>query len=186
MNPQIEGGDTIWMKKEHTAHVSFVNTLGRTLSGAVLTVKGSGLLAGKHEAKWVKAGEGKKKTKRNKTSFSSSAGLVLLTEVSQVRVSHSCGRCVNLPSMQLGRKEGYGSRYCRNARRECCQVRRRSRNVTCRHIWALPSGHSVKRRCSYLPYGPSSSFFFLSLILQMERFFNPLDLLGRRAYRKCF
>lgn len=51
MNPQIEGGDSIQMKKEHTAHVSFVNTFGKTLSGAVLTVTGSGLLVGKHEAK---------------------------------------------------------------------------------------------------------------------------------------
>lgn len=51
MNPQIEGGDSIQMKKENTAHVSFVNTFGKTLSGAVLTVKASGLLVGKHEAK---------------------------------------------------------------------------------------------------------------------------------------
>lgn len=65
MNLQIEGGYSIQMKKEHTAHVSFVNTLGKTLSGAVLAVKGSGLLAGKHEAKWVKAGAGKKTPKQN-------------------------------------------------------------------------------------------------------------------------
>lgn len=51
MNPQIEGGSSVQMNKEHTAHVSFTNTFGKTLSGATLTVEGSGLLHGKHEAR---------------------------------------------------------------------------------------------------------------------------------------
>lgn len=49
--PQVEGGDSIQMKKEHTAHVSFTNTFHKTLNGAVLTVEGKGLLQGKHEAR---------------------------------------------------------------------------------------------------------------------------------------
>ena len=48
---QIEGGDSIQMKKEHTAQVSFTNKFTRALSGAVLTVEGSGLLHGKQEAR---------------------------------------------------------------------------------------------------------------------------------------
>ncbi|XP_074538299.1 protein-glutamine gamma-glutamyltransferase 5-like [Halichoeres trimaculatus] len=48
---EIEGGDTIKQNKEHTAQVSFINTFPQTLSGAVLTVEGSGLLGGKHEAR---------------------------------------------------------------------------------------------------------------------------------------
>ncbi|XP_076597691.1 protein-glutamine gamma-glutamyltransferase 2-like [Chaetodon auriga] len=50
---EIEGGDSIQMKKEHTAQVSFTNTLTKTLTGAVLTVEGCGLLQGKHEARLV-------------------------------------------------------------------------------------------------------------------------------------
>uniref|UniRef100_G3NLK6 Transglutaminase-like domain-containing protein n=1 Tax=Gasterosteus aculeatus TaxID=69293 RepID=G3NLK6_GASAC len=41
---EIEGGDSIQMKKEYTARVSFINPFTKVLSGAVLTVKGSGLL----------------------------------------------------------------------------------------------------------------------------------------------
>nr|XP_057940072.1 protein-glutamine gamma-glutamyltransferase 5-like [Doryrhamphus excisus] len=48
---QVEGGDSIQVKKEHTAVVSFINTLSKTLRGAVLTVEGYGLLAGKQEAR---------------------------------------------------------------------------------------------------------------------------------------
>lgn len=48
---QIVGGDRIQMNTEHTAHVSFINRFAKMLSGAVLTVDGSGLLQGKHEAR---------------------------------------------------------------------------------------------------------------------------------------
>ncbi|TNN52564.1 Protein-glutamine gamma-glutamyltransferase 2 [Liparis tanakae] len=48
---EIEGGDDIQMKKEHTAQVCFTNTLAKALTGAVLTVEGSGLLLGKHQAR---------------------------------------------------------------------------------------------------------------------------------------
>lgn len=51
MNPQIEGGSSVRMNKEYTAHVSFTNTFGKTLSGATLTVEGFGLLHRKHETR---------------------------------------------------------------------------------------------------------------------------------------
>ncbi|XP_042348149.1 protein-glutamine gamma-glutamyltransferase 5-like [Plectropomus leopardus] len=51
INIEIEGGDSIQMKKEHTARVFFINKFTKSLSGAVLTVEGSGLLKGKHEAR---------------------------------------------------------------------------------------------------------------------------------------
>ncbi|XP_074499061.1 protein-glutamine gamma-glutamyltransferase 5-like isoform X2 [Sebastes fasciatus] len=57
---EIEGGDSIQMKKEHTVQVSFTNTFTKTLNGALLTVEGSGLLQCKHEAKLVLLQPGEK------------------------------------------------------------------------------------------------------------------------------
>ncbi|XP_061624140.1 protein-glutamine gamma-glutamyltransferase E-like [Phyllopteryx taeniolatus] len=48
---EVDGGDSIQVKKEHQALVSFTNELNKTLSGAVLTVEGYGLLQGKQEAR---------------------------------------------------------------------------------------------------------------------------------------
>uniref|UniRef100_A0A3B4ZQM6 Protein-glutamine gamma-glutamyltransferase 5-like n=1 Tax=Stegastes partitus TaxID=144197 RepID=A0A3B4ZQM6_9TELE len=48
---EIEGGDSIQIKKQHTAQVSFSNLFISSLPGAVLTVEGSGLLQGKQEAR---------------------------------------------------------------------------------------------------------------------------------------
>ncbi|XP_061528444.1 protein-glutamine gamma-glutamyltransferase 5-like isoform X2 [Phycodurus eques] len=48
---EVDGGDSIQVKKEHKAIVSFTNELNKTLSGAVLTVEGYGLLQGKQEAR---------------------------------------------------------------------------------------------------------------------------------------
>ncbi|KAG8002897.1 Protein-glutamine gamma-glutamyltransferase 2 [Nibea albiflora] len=48
---EIEGGDSVDLKKEHTAQVFFINTFKKTLNEAVLTVEGSGLLQGKQEAR---------------------------------------------------------------------------------------------------------------------------------------
>ncbi|KAK5608275.1 hypothetical protein CRENBAI_001693 [Crenichthys baileyi] len=47
---EIEG-DSVQIKTEKTAHVTFTNKLDRPLSGAVLSVEGSGLLHGKQEAR---------------------------------------------------------------------------------------------------------------------------------------
>ncbi|XP_037627413.1 protein-glutamine gamma-glutamyltransferase 5-like isoform X2 [Sebastes umbrosus] len=57
---EIEGGDSIQMKKEHTVQVSFTNTFTKTLNGALLTVEGSGLLQGKHKARLVLLQPGEK------------------------------------------------------------------------------------------------------------------------------
>ncbi|XP_047187050.1 protein-glutamine gamma-glutamyltransferase 2-like isoform X2 [Scophthalmus maximus] len=61
---EIEGGDSIRAKKEQTARVSFTNTLTKALNGAVLTVEGSGLLSGRHQAQLdhLKPGEKIEKT----------------------------------------------------------------------------------------------------------------------------
>lgn len=48
---KIEGGDSIEMRKEYTAQVSFTNTFPKTLNRAVLTVEGFGLLQDKQEAR---------------------------------------------------------------------------------------------------------------------------------------
>lgn len=49
--PQIEGGNSIRLKKECTAHVSVSNPFTQMLKGAVLAVEGFGLMQGKHEAR---------------------------------------------------------------------------------------------------------------------------------------
>lgn len=41
------------MNKEQTAHVTFTNQLDKVLSGAVLSVEGSGLLQQKQETRLV-------------------------------------------------------------------------------------------------------------------------------------
>ncbi|XP_077371127.1 protein-glutamine gamma-glutamyltransferase 5-like isoform X2 [Festucalex cinctus] len=51
INIQVEGGDSIQVKKEHTATVSYANELNKMLNGALLTVEGYGLLQGKQEAR---------------------------------------------------------------------------------------------------------------------------------------
>uniref|UniRef100_A0A3Q3FPC3 Protein-glutamine gamma-glutamyltransferase 2-like n=1 Tax=Labrus bergylta TaxID=56723 RepID=A0A3Q3FPC3_9LABR len=81
---EIEGGDTIKLKDEHTAQVSFINTFPRTLNGAVLTVEGSGLLEGKHQARLVflKPGE---KIEKQMSIVASSPG----TKVLMATFSHS-------------------------------------------------------------------------------------------------
>ncbi|XP_040009880.1 protein-glutamine gamma-glutamyltransferase 2-like [Xiphias gladius] len=48
---EIEGGDSIQMKEQHTAQVSFTNRFTKALNESVLTVEGCGLLHGKHEAR---------------------------------------------------------------------------------------------------------------------------------------
>ncbi|XP_054602147.2 protein-glutamine gamma-glutamyltransferase 5 [Nothobranchius furzeri] len=61
---QVEGGDNIQVKKEKTAHVTFINPFNRPLSGVVLSVEGSGLLKGKQEAKLVLLQPGEKIEKK--------------------------------------------------------------------------------------------------------------------------
>ncbi|XP_068589270.1 protein-glutamine gamma-glutamyltransferase 5-like [Cebidichthys violaceus] len=74
---EIKGGDSIQMKEQHTAQVSFINTFTKTLDGAVLTVVGSGLLQGKQEARLVLLQPGQK-IEKTVTIMASSAGTKLL------------------------------------------------------------------------------------------------------------
>uniref|UniRef100_A0A3Q2QIM2 protein-glutamine gamma-glutamyltransferase n=1 Tax=Fundulus heteroclitus TaxID=8078 RepID=A0A3Q2QIM2_FUNHE len=48
---EIEGGDSVQLKKEKTVYVTFTNSLDKPMRGAVLSVEGSGLLQGKKEAR---------------------------------------------------------------------------------------------------------------------------------------
>nr|XP_046253906.1 protein-glutamine gamma-glutamyltransferase 2-like isoform X2 [Scatophagus argus] len=74
---EIKGGDSIQMKKEHTAHVSLISTFSKTLNGAVLTVKGFGLLQGKHEARLTLLQPGDK-IEKEVTIMATSPGTKLL------------------------------------------------------------------------------------------------------------
>ncbi|XP_071331573.1 protein-glutamine gamma-glutamyltransferase E-like isoform X2 [Trachinotus anak] len=84
INIEIEGGDSIEMRREHTAQVSFTNKFTKTLNGAVLTVEGSGLLHGKQEASLslLKPGE---KIEKQVSIMASSPG----TKVLMATFSHS-------------------------------------------------------------------------------------------------
>lgn len=75
---ELEGGDSIEMKKAYTAHVSFINTFTKTLNGAVLAVKGFGLLQGKHESRLVLLQPGDK-IEKTVSIMATSPGTKLLT-----------------------------------------------------------------------------------------------------------
>ncbi|CAJ1055298.1 protein-glutamine gamma-glutamyltransferase 2-like [Xyrichtys novacula] len=79
---EIEGGNTIKLTEEHTAQVSFINTFSQTLSGAVLTVEGSGLLEGKHEARLCFLQHGEKIEKQVSIVASSPGTKVLMVTLS--------------------------------------------------------------------------------------------------------
>ncbi|XP_008291944.1 protein-glutamine gamma-glutamyltransferase 5-like [Stegastes partitus] len=74
---EIEGGDSIQIKKQHTAQVSFSNLFISSLPGAVLTVEGSGLLQGKQEARLVLLQPGEK-IEKTVSIMASSPGTKLL------------------------------------------------------------------------------------------------------------
>uniref|UniRef100_A0A3B4Y6T0 Protein-glutamine gamma-glutamyltransferase 5-like n=1 Tax=Seriola lalandi dorsalis TaxID=1841481 RepID=A0A3B4Y6T0_SERLL len=84
INIEIEGRDSIQMRSEHTVQVSFTNKFTKALRGAVLTVEGSGLLKGKHEASLhlLKPGE---KIEKQVSIMASSPGTKLL----MAKFSHS-------------------------------------------------------------------------------------------------
>ncbi|XP_062248285.1 protein-glutamine gamma-glutamyltransferase 5-like [Platichthys flesus] len=86
---EIEGGDSIQINKEHTVQVSFTNELTKTLTGAVLTVEGSGLLKGKQEARLAHLKQGEK-METTVSIMASSPG----TKVLMATFSHSSSPCV--------------------------------------------------------------------------------------------
>lgn len=67
---EVQGGDVLQLRKEHTALVSFTNPFSLALSGAVLTVEASGLLEGKQQSKifLLQPGQTMKKTMSLKSS----------------------------------------------------------------------------------------------------------------------
>ncbi|XP_034447635.1 protein-glutamine gamma-glutamyltransferase 5-like [Hippoglossus hippoglossus] len=79
---EIEGGDSIQINKEHTVQVSFTNEFTKTLTGAVLTVEGSGLLKGKHEARLAHLKQGEKMEKTVSIMASSPGTKVLMATFS--------------------------------------------------------------------------------------------------------
>ncbi|XP_019944411.2 protein-glutamine gamma-glutamyltransferase 2-like [Paralichthys olivaceus] len=81
---EIEGGDSLHIYKEHTVQVYFTNNLTKTLDGAVLTVEGSGLLKGKHEARLAHLNQGKK-IEKTVSIMASSLG----TKILMATFSHS-------------------------------------------------------------------------------------------------
>ncbi|XP_040908170.1 protein-glutamine gamma-glutamyltransferase E-like [Toxotes jaculatrix] len=81
---EIEGGDSIEMKKRYTALVSFTSKFDKTLKEAVLTVEGSGLLQGKHEARLALLKQGEK-IEQKVTIMAASPG----TKVLMATFSHS-------------------------------------------------------------------------------------------------
>ncbi|XP_060930644.1 protein-glutamine gamma-glutamyltransferase 5-like [Limanda limanda] len=81
---EIEGGDSIQINKEHTVQVSFTNEFTKTLTGAVLTVEGSGLLKGKHETRLAQLKQGEK-MENTVSIMASSPG----TKVLMATFSHS-------------------------------------------------------------------------------------------------
>ncbi|XP_067384438.1 protein-glutamine gamma-glutamyltransferase 5-like isoform X2 [Channa argus] len=79
---EIEGGDTIQMNQEHTAHVSFTSKLTKTLNEAVLTVSGSGLLQGKHQTRLVHLKPGEKIEKKVSIMATSPGTKLLMATIS--------------------------------------------------------------------------------------------------------
>ncbi|XP_030588495.1 protein-glutamine gamma-glutamyltransferase 2 [Archocentrus centrarchus] len=90
---EIEGGDSIQMKKEHTALVSFTNSFSKVLSGVVLTVEGCGLLAGKREAELVFLQPGKKIEKKVSIMATSSGTKLLMATLSHSNSPNIISRC---------------------------------------------------------------------------------------------
>ncbi|KAM9351055.1 protein-glutamine gamma-glutamyltransferase 2-like [Symphorus nematophorus] len=86
---EVEGGDSIQMKKEYTAHVSFINTFTKSLNGAVLTVEGFGLLQSKHMARLVLLQPGDK-IEKTVSIMATSPGTKLL----MASFSHSHSPCI--------------------------------------------------------------------------------------------
>uniref|UniRef100_A0AAV2LWM6 protein-glutamine gamma-glutamyltransferase n=1 Tax=Knipowitschia caucasica TaxID=637954 RepID=A0AAV2LWM6_KNICA len=81
---EVEGGDSIQMKKEHTVHVSYTNHCNTLLTGAVLSLEGYGLLEGKHETRLTLLQPGEV-IESSVSIMASSAG----TKVLQGTFSHS-------------------------------------------------------------------------------------------------
>ncbi|MED6245183.1 hypothetical protein ATANTOWER_032679, partial [Ataeniobius toweri] len=88
---EIEG-DSVQIKKEKTVHVTFTNQLDRPLSGAVLSVEGSGLLYGKQEARVGLLQPGKKIEKKVSIKAASHGTKLLVATLSHSNNSITVSR----------------------------------------------------------------------------------------------
>uniref|UniRef100_I3JRU3 protein-glutamine gamma-glutamyltransferase n=1 Tax=Oreochromis niloticus TaxID=8128 RepID=I3JRU3_ORENI len=79
---QIEGGNSIQVKKECTVLVSFTNCLSTALYEAVLTVQGAGLLEGKQVAKIILLQPGEKIEKKVSITATSPGTKLLMATLS--------------------------------------------------------------------------------------------------------
>uniref|UniRef100_A0A3Q2WRS7 Transglutaminase 2 n=1 Tax=Haplochromis burtoni TaxID=8153 RepID=A0A3Q2WRS7_HAPBU len=79
---QIEGGNSIQLKKQRTVLVSFTNCLSTALYEAVLTVQGAGLLEGKQVAKIILLQPGEKIEKKVSIMATSPGTKLLMTTLS--------------------------------------------------------------------------------------------------------
>ncbi|KAM8754192.1 protein-glutamine gamma-glutamyltransferase E-like [Acanthopagrus schlegelii] len=96
---EIEGGDSIEMRKEYTAQVSFTNTFQKTLSGAVLTVEGFGLLQDKQEARLTLMQPGDKIEKKVSITATSPGTKVLIATFSHRNSPSVVSRCFHKVSI---------------------------------------------------------------------------------------
>uniref|UniRef100_A0A671YJZ2 protein-glutamine gamma-glutamyltransferase n=1 Tax=Sparus aurata TaxID=8175 RepID=A0A671YJZ2_SPAAU len=96
---EIEGGDSIEMRKEYTAQVSFTNTFPKTLNRAVLTVEGFGLLQDKQEARLTLLQPGDKIEKKVSITATSPGTKVLIATFSHSNSPSVVSRCFHKVSI---------------------------------------------------------------------------------------
>ncbi|KAM3618093.1 uncharacterized protein V6R79_015328 [Siganus canaliculatus] len=96
---EIDGGDSIQIKEECTACVSFVNTFAKALSGAVLKVEGRGLLKDKEEARLAHLQPGDKIEKRVVIMASSPGTKLLMATFSHSGSPDVMSRCFHKVSV---------------------------------------------------------------------------------------
>ncbi|XP_073326324.1 protein-glutamine gamma-glutamyltransferase 5-like [Pagrus major] len=96
---EIEGGDSIEIRKEYTAQVSFINTFQKTLNGAVLTVEGFGLLEDKQDARLTLLKQGDKIEKKVSITATSPGTKVLIATFSHSNSPNVVSRCFHKVSV---------------------------------------------------------------------------------------
>uniref|UniRef100_UPI0037E761C7 protein-glutamine gamma-glutamyltransferase 5-like isoform X2 n=1 Tax=Semicossyphus pulcher TaxID=241346 RepID=UPI0037E761C7 len=97
---EVEGGDSIHVRKTYTATVFFINTFAKTLNGAVLTVEGSGLIKGKQEARMGSLQHGDKIQKQVSIEASSPGTKVLMATFSHSKCPNVVSRCFHKVSVK--------------------------------------------------------------------------------------
>ncbi|KAM6924926.1 protein-glutamine gamma-glutamyltransferase 2-like [Xenentodon cancila] len=96
---EIDGGSSILVKKGHTAHVAFTNMFSTPLSGAVLSVEGSGLLQGKEEVRLASLEPGMKMEKKVSIMATSPGTKLLVATLTHSNNSNIVSRCYHKVSV---------------------------------------------------------------------------------------